>query len=61
MKCSLGITTTIFLVLIFATLKLFKVITLGWWFVLLPVWGPLLAGALAILVIGAWNRIRKRI
>lgn len=40
------------LFLVFLTLKLCKVIDWSWWWVTAPLWGPLAAAVLVMLVIG---------
>ena len=47
-----GVSFAGLLFLVFLTLKLCKVIDWSWWWVTAPLWGPLAAAVLVMLVIG---------
>lgn len=58
-----GISFLGLLTIVFITLKLTNIITWSWWWVLLPLWGPmafmLSLGVIALIGLGVLNLIRK--
>jgi hypothetical protein len=58
---SSGIGLGMILFLIFMTLKLTGYITWSWWYVTLPLWGPLLLGIaiLGIAALVAYNKLNR--
>lgn len=58
-----GISFLGLLTIVFITLKLTNVITWSWWWVLLPLWGPmafmLSLGVIVLIGLGVLNLIRK--
>ena len=54
-----GIGLGMILFLIFMTLKLTGDITWSWWYVTLPIWGPLLVVIIILAVVGILHIMKK--